>query len=123
MRRVLVCLFMLLLVGAAWTVEAASAVEKEKLVGQWVPKQVPDRLANMFARSFEKNNKYWQGDSSPTGLKLYGTFKLEGDKLTTKFNDVPGVPGEVKQYTIKSLTDTELTLLEGKRAETFRRAK
>ena len=98
---------------------AADEVDAAKLVGRWVPAQVPERLAGDFARTFEKDGKYAFGGK----LSLKGKYKVEGTKLTIKFDDVPGVPGETQVYTIKKLTDTELTLVAGKQAETFKRAK
>ena len=109
-------LFAVALVQRTW---AADEIDAKMLVGQWVPVQVPERLAPSFARNFAKGGKYSFG----TSLKLVGTYKVEGTKLTIKFDDVPGVPGEVQVLTIKKLTDTELVLGAGKTGETYKRLK
>lgn len=119
MRPILICSLSVIAPLLASNVQAADEVDAAKLVGRWVPAQIPERLAGDFARTFAKDGKYAFGSK----LNLKGTYKVEGTKLTVKFDDVPGVPGETQVYTIKKLTDTELTLVAGNQAETFKRAK
>ena len=119
MRPVLICSLTVMALLLTSNLQAADEVDAAKLVGRWVPAQVPERLAGDFARTFAKDGKYAFGSK----LSLKGTYRVEGTKLTTKFDDVPGVPGETQIYTIKKLTDTELTLVSGKQSETFKRAK
>lgn len=119
MRALFICGLLLSAFLVTKELQAADEVDAAKLVGRCVPAQVPERLAGDFARTFAKDGKYAFGGK----LSLKGTYKVEGTKLTIKFDDVPGVPGETQVYTIKKLSDTELTLVAGKQAESFQRAK
>src|SRR5262249_53405832 len=101
MRTFLTCgLVLVLALPAAW----AADIDSAKLVGRWVPAQMPAKAAASFTNEFTKDGKYSMGET----VKLTGTYTVEGNKLTVTLGGAAGVPPEVKTYTITKLTDTQL---------------
>jgi uncharacterized protein (TIGR03066 family) len=123
MRGYLLLGLLLVMGVVAQAEDKANEFDVEKLEGQWVLARLPNNLAGKFTKSFTKDGKYTMGGAEAGALKLEGTYKLEGDKLTIKFNDVPGVPGDTEKYVLKKLTDKEMVLLEGRKAETYKKVK
>ena len=100
---------------------ADDKLDAKKLVGKWEPKT--PKKGEAMVMDFSKDGKLVvSGDMGGKELKIEGTYKLEGDKLSfvLKFMEV-----EIKEtVTITKLTDDEM---EGKdkdgKVESFKKVK
>ena len=83
--------------------EKGEKVDATKLVGKWVSK-VDDKTKLQI--EFTQDGKYIANEIGGRGLKLDGTYKVDGNKLAMTFK----VAGEdlTDTHTIVKLTDTEL---------------
>lgn len=101
--------------------EKKADIDGKKLVGKWEPKT--PKKGEAMVMEFSKDGKLTvTGDMGGKEVKIEGTYKLDGDKLSfaLKFMDV-----EIKEtVTITKLTDDEM---EGKdkdgKAESFKKVK
>jgi uncharacterized protein (TIGR03066 family) len=101
-------------------------IDAAKLVGKWGPMGADKKLAAKApVEEFTTDGKYFlgAGGGKKADLKLEGTYKVDGDKLTITMKGAPGVPGEVIKRTIKKVTDTELVTVEGKQTTTLKKLK
>ena len=86
---------------------ADDKLDAKKLVGKWVPKE-PKKGEESMVMEFSKDGKLTvTGDMGGKELKLDGTYKLEGDKLSFELK----FAGETikETVTLTKLTDDEMT--------------
>jgi uncharacterized protein (TIGR03066 family) len=119
--RGLLCICAVLL--SASSVQAQTENVAERIAGEWVSTAVPKGAVGKFTRTYTKEGKFTEGGSEAGVLKLTGTYTVEGAQLIAKYNGTPSAPGSIITYTITKFTDAEMTLLTGKKSETFRRVK
>jgi len=103
-----------------------SEIDSAKLVGKWGPMGADKKvMARAPVQEFTADGKYFlgAGDGKKADLKMEGTYKVDGDKLTITMKGAPGVPGEVIKRTIKKVSDTELVTVEGKQTTTLKKVK
>jgi len=100
-------------------------IDAAKLVGKWGPSGDKKVAAKAPVEEFTSDGKYFlgAGGGKKADLKLEGTYKVDGDKLTITMKGAPGVPGEIIHRTIKKLTDTELVTVENKQTVTHKKVK
>ncbi len=111
--------FGIVLALACGATAADEKIDGKKLVGKWEPKEA--KKGEAMVMEFTKDGKITVvGDMGGKEVKIEGTYKLDGDKLSfvLKFMDI-----EIKEtVTITKLTDTEM---EGKdkdgKAEGFKK--
>jgi uncharacterized protein (TIGR03066 family) len=100
-------LFVLLCGGLAADDKKADAIDAKKLVGKWLRKE---KVAGpTVVMEFTKDGKATLTlGGGGKDIKLAGTYKVDGDKLTTTTN----LDGQEKSQTdtILKLTDDELVL-------------
>jgi uncharacterized protein (TIGR03066 family) len=77
----------------------------EKIIGTW--KVVKSKVDTGNIISFARDGTATFRDSEKTRKEEKGTFRIEGDTLTTTLGTEPPHP-----TTIKSLTDTKLVLID-----------
>jgi uncharacterized protein (TIGR03066 family) len=105
----------LLFVG---TTPAADKVDAAKLVGKWELTKSADESAPKGATvEFTKDNKVTISfDANGKEVKLEGTYKVDGEKLTVKLA-LPGGKDNEDTDTIKTLTDEKLVLIDKDKKE------
>jgi len=105
----------LLFVGAT---SAADKVDAGKLVGKWELTKSSDESAPKGAMvEFTKDNKVTiTFDANGKEVKLEGTYKVDGEKLTVKLA-LPGGKDNEDTDTIKMLTDEKLVLIDKDKKE------
>jgi uncharacterized protein (TIGR03066 family) len=111
----------LILVLACGATAADDKIDGKKLIGKWEPKD--KKKGESMTMEFTKDGKLIVvGEMGGKELKIDGTYKLDGEKLSfkIKFMDV-----EIEEtVTLTKLTDDEM---EGKnkdgKSETFRKVK
>lgn len=103
------CVAAVVFVGPA---AAADKVDAAKLVGMWELTKSADENAPKGATvEFTKDNKVTIAfNANGKEVKLEGTYKVDGDKLTVKLS-LAGKDNEDTD-TIKSLTDDKLVLVD-----------
>ena len=103
----------------------AVAIEGDKLIGKWTAPPIKGlKGGKPPVREFLKDGTCNLATTAGTKtLKLEGSYKLDGDKLTMTFGGASGVPADKQTWTIKKLTDTELVLAAGKLTERLKRVK
>lgn len=96
-------------------------IDGKKLVGKWTPKD-ENKNGKMFIE-FTKDGKVMvNGKAGDTELKIDGTYKLEGNKLSLMLKK--GDQSKSATVTLTKLTDTEMVGEdEGGKSETFLRVK
>ena len=106
----------LLFVGAGRS--AADKVDAGKLVGKWELTKSSDESAPKGAMvEFTKDNKVTiTFDANGKEVKLEGTYKVDGEKLTVKL-PLPGGKDNEDTDTIKMLTDEKLVLIDKDKKE------
>ncbi|HJZ56190.1 MAG TPA: TIGR03066 family protein [Gemmataceae bacterium] len=96
-------------------------IDGKKLVGKWTPKD--EKKAGKMVAEFTKDGKLIvTGEEGGKEIKIDGTYKLSGNKLTMtmKFMDME----MTETVTITKLTDDELEGEDSKgKKETFKRVK
>jgi uncharacterized protein (TIGR03066 family) len=97
---------------------AADKVDAAKLVGMWALTKSADAEAPKDATvEFTKDNKVTiTFKANDKEIKLEGTYKVDGDKLTVKLS-VPGGKDNEDTDTIKTLTDEKLVLVDKQNKE------
>lgn len=111
----------LILVLACGATAADDKIDAKKLIGKWEPKNA--KKGESMVMEFTKDGKLIvTGDKGDKEIKIEGTYKLNGDKLSFKMKF-----GEVdveETVTITKLTDEEM---EGKdkdgKTESFKKVK
>ena len=105
----------LVFVGSA---PAADKVDPAKLVGKWELTKSADESAPKGAVvEFTKDNKVSiTFDANGKEIKLEGTYKVDGDKLTVKIS-FPGGKDNEDTDTIKTLTDEKLVTVDKEKKE------
>ncbi|MBY0457905.1 MAG: TIGR03066 family protein [Gemmataceae bacterium] len=107
--------------GVAGAARQDAKIDGKKLVGKWEPAK--PKAGEKMVMEFTKDGKLIvTGDMGGKELKLEGTYKLDGNKLSFAINFMGT---EIKEtVTITKLTDDEM---EGedkdKKAEAFKRIK
>jgi uncharacterized protein (TIGR03066 family) len=122
MRIVLGCALAVLMAGIGLADDKkADKIDAKKLVGKWEPKNSPEGVSAVI--DFQKDGKVVVNfKSKGKEGKLAGTYKVEGNKLTTtmSFNGKDVTETE----TITKLTDAELVTKDEKgKEETLLRIK
>ena len=123
MRAILGCALAVLLVGGAALAQDKKdeKIDAKKLVGKWEPKDAKE--GRTFVIEFTKDGKMViTGTRDGKESKLEGTYKLEGNKLTTttKVGDME----RSRTLTVSKLTDAEFVGSDEKGMESsFVRAK
>jgi uncharacterized protein (TIGR03066 family) len=109
------CVAAVVLVGSA---VADDKVDATKLVGMWELTKSADENAPKGATvEFTKDNKVTIAfNANGKDVKLEGTYKVDGDKLTVKLS-LPGGKDNEDTDTIKSLTDEKLVLVDKDKKE------
>ncbi len=103
MRTVLGCALVVLM-GAAG-LAADTKIDAKKLVGKWEPKE--KKAGAVFTLEFTKDGKiHISVSQGGKEFKVSGTYKVDGDKVSTKLN--AGGKEISETHTITKLTDTEL---------------
>jgi uncharacterized protein (TIGR03066 family) len=97
---------------------AADKVDAAKLVGKWELTKSSDENAPKGAMvEFTKDNKVTiTFNANGKEVKLEGTYKVDGDKLTVKLS-FPGGKDNEDTDTVKSLTDEKLVLIDKEKKE------
>ena len=97
---------------------AADKVDAAKLVGKWELTKAGDENAPKGAMvDFTKDNKVTiTFNANGKEVKLDGTYKVDGDKLTVKLS-FPGGKDNEDTDTVKSLTDDKLVLIDKEKKE------
>src|SRR5262245_3327925 len=119
MRRVLAAV-----VCAIVFVAGASADDKKidpaKLLGKWeLTKSESGNAPKGAIIEFMKDNKMSINvDFNGKSLKLEGTYKVDGDKLTVTIKPPDGGKEDSDTDTIKSLTDDKIVLIDKDKKET-----
>lgn len=95
------------------TSNAADKVDPAKLVGTWeLAKSDEENAPKGATIEFTKDNKIIIAfDANGKEIKLEGTYKVDGDKLTVKLS-LPGGKDNEDTDTIKTLTDDKLVLVD-----------
>ena len=96
-------------------VRADDKIDEKKLVGKWELTKSDDENAPKGAViEFTKDNKLTVTiEFNGKELKLNGTYKVDGNKLTVKLTSPDGKEEEDTD-TVKSLTDEKLVLVDKK---------
>jgi uncharacterized protein (TIGR03066 family) len=122
MRIVLGCALAVLMAGVGLADDKkADKIDAKKIVGKWEPKEKPKDVSAVI--DFQKDGKVvvnFKGNGKEG--KIAGTYKVEGNKLTTtmSFNGKE----QTESATITKLTDTELVTKDEKgKEETLLRLK
>jgi uncharacterized protein (TIGR03066 family) len=109
-----------LLVVMSAATAADDKIDAKKLIGKWELAEAKETKGTL---EFKKDNKFSVSfDLKGKEIKLDGTYKLDGSKLTitTKVMDME----TTKSATVKKLTDEELTIEDEKgQSKTLKRAK
>lgn len=111
----------MVLAMACGVTAADDKIDAKKLIGKWEPK-APKKGENMVMEFTKDGKLILAGEGGGKDVKIEGTYKLEGDKLSfkMKFGDTT----VEETVTITKLTDDEL---EGKdkdgKSEAFKRVK
>jgi uncharacterized protein (TIGR03066 family) len=104
----------------------SAEIDATKLVGKWGPLGADKKvMAKAPVQEFTADGKYYLGAGAgqKADLKMEGTYKVDGEKLTITMKGAPGVPGEVIHRTIKKVTDTEVVWVENKQSHTLKKVK
>jgi uncharacterized protein (TIGR03066 family) len=100
---------------------ADEKIDAKKIIGKWEPK-APKKGENMVMEFTKDGKLILSGEGGGKELKIEGTYKLEGDKLSFKMKFGDATVEEA--VTITKLTDDEL---EGKdkdgKVEAFKKVK
>lgn len=111
----------MVLAMACGVTAADDKIDAKKLIGKWEPK-TPKKGENMVMEFTKDGKLILSGEGGGKDLKIEGTYKLEGDKLSFKMKFGEATVDET--VTITKLTDEEL---EGKdkdgKTETFKKVK
>jgi uncharacterized protein (TIGR03066 family) len=112
MRMILGCALMAVLVVGVSAEDKEEKIDTKKLIGKWEPKE---EKKHKVIIEFTKDGKVIVsfGDD-----KHEGTYKVDGNKLTTMVK-----ADETKTITITKLTDTEMVTMDENKAVTFLRLK
>jgi uncharacterized protein (TIGR03066 family) len=109
------------LVLACGATAADEKIDGKKLIGKWEPK-TPKKGENMTMEFTKDGKLIIVGELNGKEMKIEGTYKIDGDKLSfkLKFGDL-----DIEEtVTLTKLTDEEM---EGKdkegKAESFKRVK
>jgi len=115
MRAIPVCVVVLALnAGLSAEDKKAEAIDVKKLVGKWEPVEKKDDIKMQI--EFYKDGKMMVTITEKgKDTKLDGTYKIEGNKLTTTV--MVGEMERVRTRTISKLTDTELVSTDEKGKE------
>lgn len=108
---------------SASSLHAQNEIAADEIAGEWISTEVPKGANGKFTRTYSKNGRFTEGGTEAGILKLTGTYTVAGGKLIAKYNGTPSSPASITTYTITKFTDSEMTLLHGKKSETFRRVK
>ena len=119
--RWILCICALLL--SASSLQAQTEIVADEIAGEWISTEVPKGANGKFTRTYSKDGKFTEGGTEAGLLKLRGTYIVDRGQLIAKYNGTPSTPGSIITYTITKFTDGEMTLLDGKKSETFRRVK
>ena len=120
MRWVLCICAMLL---SASPLHAQTEITADEIAGEWISTEIPKGANGKFTRIYSKDGRFTEGGTEAGVLKLTGTYIVDRGQLIAKYTGTPSAPGSIITYTITKFTDSEMTLLHGKKSETFRRVK
>ena len=91
-------------------VDSASAdtTDAEKIVGQWSPiNPKTKQVYSAATATYTKDGKYSLTAAAAKGLAIEATYTIDDKKLKLAYTADPAHP---RTFTIKKLTDTEMTL-------------